>query len=575
MTGDGGIWVLGMGLAGGLALFLFGMDIMTRALRQVAGEYLRTLLAAMTRNRLRGLLAGTLTTAAIQSSSVTTVLMVGFISAGLMTTGQSVAVILGANVGTTVTAQLLAFDVAAWAMPILTVGFFTSFIARRDDLREYGRVVLGLGLIFFGMGLMADAMAPLRSYPPFVALVPSLDNPLLAVLAGAAFTAVVQSSSATTGLLIVMAGQGLITLEPAIALAMGANIGTCVTAFLASIGKPRAAVRCALIHTMINVAGVMLWIGFIGPLADLARAITPGYPMMDPTFRAMAEAPRQIANVHTIFNLGNALLFIWITPWISRLAEWLIPEADRAPETSHAPRHLDPQVLDVPAIALDATRLEVLRLGRLVQDMLGAAWPGLVSGSRLHLDRVYVMDRPVDLLHRAIVEYLRQISLRDLSEAQSGRLMALVRIANDLEHIGDQIATGMITSARKRLDEQIRISPATAQSIARLHEGVLAALHAALDALEAEDADQALAVRATKGRITGIVDDISRHQLMRLHADAPERARTYAREVEMTEALEDIFKTVRRIAKTTLLLADRAPAPDPQPDPRPDSQSGP
>ncbi|MGB5560063.1 MAG: Na/Pi symporter, partial [Paracoccaceae bacterium] len=236
MTAELNQVALGTGLIGGLALFLFGMDILTRALKQVAGDHLKVLLARMTRNRFLGLIAGAFVTAIVQSSSITTVLLVGFISAGLMTASQSVAMILGANIGSTITAQVLAFNVSAIGLPVLALGFFVSFLAPQKTTREYGRMLLGLGLLFFGMTIMSDAMKPLRSFQPFLDFMLTLENPLLAALVGAAFTAVIQSSAATTGILIVMVGHGLIGLESAISLALGANIGTCITAQLAAWG---------------------------------------------------------------------------------------------------------------------------------------------------------------------------------------------------------------------------------------------------------------------------------------------------------------------------------------------------
>ena len=540
---------LAVGLIGGLALFLFGMDILTRALKQVAGDSLKLILARMTGNRLTGLLAGATVTAIAQSSSVTTVLLVGFISAGLMTTGQSVSLILGANIGSTVTAQILAFKVTAIGLPMLSLGFFVSFVAPRKTDREYGRILLGIGLVFFGMAIMSDAMNPLRSYQPFLDFMVSLENPLLAALVGAGFTAVIQSSGATTGILIVMAGQGLIGLEAAIALALGANIGTCVTALLASVGKPREAVRAALIHTLFNVAGVLIWIGFIDELAALARAVS-----------AMAGVaagdgiPRQLANVHTFFNVINALIFVGFTGQITRLVEWLVPDraAPAAPE--FAPKHLDESFLDVPALALDAVRLELLRLGRLVQDILAAAIPAVTSGSPLDIDRLRVMDRPVDLLHRTILKYLRQISLRSLPADQSNLLMGLIRIANDLEHIGDHVATGLVTSARKRIDENVTISPATAGVIAGLHQEVTEALDGAMQALADKDARLASDVRQMKAGFADLVEHVASHEVDRLRADEPKRLQTYSREIELVETLDDIFKIARRIARTEIAL---------------------
>ncbi len=538
---------LTIGLIGGLALFLFGMDIMTRALKQVAGASLKTILARMTGNRFLGLIAGASVTAIIQSSSITTVLLVGFISAGLMTTAQSVAVILGANIGTTITAQILAFKVTALALPMLSAGFFASLIARRKVAREYARILLGLGMVFFGMAIMSDAMVPLRSYQPFLDFMLSLDNVVLAALTGAAFTALVQSSSATTGILIVMIAQGLLSLETAVALALGANIGTCVTALLASIGAPREAVRAALVHTIFNVAGVLIWIGLVDQLSDLARLLAP---------EGTDNLPRQLANVHTFFNVANALLFIGFTKQISTLTEWLLPDRDEAAPPEFAARHLNKKFLDVPALAIDATRLEVLRLGHMLRDLMAQAIPTLTTGSQVEVDYLRVMDRPIDLLHRQIVAYIRRISLGSLPTRQSELLVGLTRIANDMEHIGDLVSVGLVASARKRIDENVTISRATEGVIEALHKEIMRALDGVLTSLETKDVTIAKDVRQMKAAFTELIDEVATFQAERLRADAPKRMQTYAREVELRESFDDIFRIIRRIARTEADIFD-------------------
>lgn len=540
---------LSTGLVGGLALFLFGMDIMTRALKQVAGASMKSILERMTGNRFLGLAAGASVTAIIQSSSITTVLLVGFISAGIMTSTQSVAVIIGANIGTTITAQILAFKVTALALPVLSFGFFVSALAKEKITRERGRILLGLGMVFFGMATMSDAMKPLRSFEPFLAFMLTLDNYLLAAMVGAGLTALVQSSSATTGILIVMAGQGLIGLESAVALALGANIGTCVTALLAAIGKPSEALRAAVIHTLFNVVGVLIWIVFVDQLASFAREISPIQDELDASL-----VPRQLANVHTFFNVFNAILFIGFTKQISNFALWLVPDRPEVAEPKFTPKHLDPEFLDVPALAMNAVRLEVLHLGALVREMLDATIPAVTTGSPVDVDRLRVMDRPVDLLHREIVGYMRKISIASLPADQSNLFMGLIRISNDLEHIGDLVATGMVTSARKRMDENVAISPATASVIASLHREVVDAFDGVLSALESQNIDPAADVRRMKSVFAELVEDIARHEVERLRADEPKRLQTYAREIELTEALDDIFKIICRIAKTEIAI---------------------
>ncbi|MEC7424557.1 MAG: Na/Pi symporter, partial [SAR324 cluster bacterium] len=310
-----------MGLLGGLALFLYGMELMSDGLKKAAGEKMKLILAALSKNRFLGVLTGTVTTAIIQSSSVTTVLLVGFVSAGLMSLSQSVSIIFGANIGTTITAQIIAFKVTKYALLMIAVGFGMLFFSKKEAIRQYGGILLGLGLVFYGMSVMSGTMKPLRTNEDFINLMANMSNPLLGILTAALFTALVQSSSATTGVVIVLAMQGIITLEAGIALSLGANIGTCITAGVASIGKPREAVRVAMVHVFFNTAGVILILPFISPFADLARSFSPvADPSMPVQDALAAVVPRQIANAHTFFNVTMAIIFL---PFTSQLAHFL------------------------------------------------------------------------------------------------------------------------------------------------------------------------------------------------------------------------------------------------------------
>lgn len=540
------------GLFGGLALFLFGMDVMTQALKSAAGDYMKDILGKLTRNRFVGVGMGAFVTAIIQSSSVTTVILVGFISAGLMSMSQSVAVIIGANIGTTITAQILAFNVSKIALPLITLGFLISFTAKRENLRQTGMIVLGLGLVFYGMAIMSTALNPLRSYEPFVHFMVSMQNPILGAAVGMLFTAVVQSSSATTGILIVMASQGLIGLESAIAIAMGSNIGTCVTAGLASISKPREAVRAALVHTIFNVGGVAIWIAFIPQMAEFAQWISPASSGLSGVERLAAETPRQIANVHTFFNVSNAIIFIGFTTHLARLAEWLIPDRPIHIDEAMLPRHLNEDLLQTPPIALEAARQEVNRLGERVLEMVSGIMPAAISGTRGELNEIAAMDKVVDALHLAIVRYLGQVSLRKLTKRQSKELLELVESVNDLEQIGDRIATVMVTSARKRMEEDIHVSPQTAEVLNKYHAEVVKTLEDALKAVTTQDSELAQEVRKRKKDFSRMTREVAAHGLTRLTADAPNRSKTYAREMEIMEILESVFTLARRIAKTQI-----------------------
>ncbi|NIA69802.1 Na/Pi cotransporter family protein [Pelagibius litoralis] len=549
------------GLFGGLALFLFGMDLMTRALKRAAGDHMKELLGKFTRNRIVGVGMGALVTGMVNSSSVTTVILVGFISAGLMSMAQSVSVIMGANIGSTVTAQILAFNVTRFALPMITAGFLLSFLSRAENWREYGRIVLGMGLVFFGMGVMSTAMAPLRSYEPFIDFIATLSHPLAAALVGAAFTAVIQSSAATTGIVIVLAGQNLIGLETAIAVALGANIGTCATAGLAVIGKPREAVRAALVHVLFNVAGVLIWIGLIGELADLVRSISPGAQVLGAA-GANAEAPRQIANAHTIFNVANTLIFIGFTPQIARLVEWMVPDRPLSDEAPLTPKFLDDNLLSTPAIALQNARHEIGRMGDYVHDMLLRSQSAALGESRRELDDLEALDRPVDELHRAIIAYLGRVSLTSLSAEQARILMQLVEIANDLEHVADRVASDIVTSARKRIDERATIRADSIEHINTFYAEVARALSGALAAVMTHDRNAAAGVRGMKRGVSQIARAIERDSFLQLPAGKGPGVHGYVREVELLEILDGVFKIARRIARSELHLADAIAAGD-------------
>ncbi len=538
MTPDLNHYDLWTGLLGGLALFLFGLDILTKALKSLAGDRLKGTLAKLTVNRFVGAGTGAAVTAVIQSSSVTTVLMVGLVSAGLMSMAQSVSVIMGANIGTTVTAQILAFKVTKIALPMIAAGFSMWFLSKNENIRRYGNMLLGLGLVFYGMTVMSGAMAPLRAYPPFLDFIAAMDNRYLSVLIGLAFTAVIQSSSATTGIIIVMAGQGLMDLPMAIAVVLGANVGTCVTAALAAIGKPREAVRAAAVHILFNIAGVLLWLWFIPELAEVARAISPD-----------GAVPRQIANAHTLFNVANTFIFIWFNVQIAQLVEWLIP--DRPMEDGAIkPKYLDRNLLSTPSMALEQVRLEIRRLGIRVNDMFGAVLPAVLCGSRQDLKTVRKMDEDVDALHGYIIEYLRLIGMGDLSSEETREFVSLMQVANDYEHAGDIIETDLVTIGLHRLDENMTVSEATDKVIRKVHGAVSGSLDKTLEAVSNRDSVLAGRVINMKGRINRLANAAASHCAERLIANKPDRLKAYVRETEIIEKFKHLYRLARRIAKT-------------------------
>jgi phosphate:Na+ symporter len=549
---------MGMSLFGGLALFLFGMEQMADALKAAAGERMRDILARLTTNRFMGAVTGAFVTAVIQSSSVTTVLVVGFITAGLMSMAQSIGVIMGANIGTTITAQIIAFKITKAALLMIGVGFTMLFASKNERPKQYGAMLMGLGMVFFGMSIMSDAMHPLRSYQPFLDLMVNMENPLIGILIAAAFTGLIQSSSATTGIVIVMASQGFITLPAGIALAFGANIGTCVTALLASIGKPREAVRAALVHVVFNVAGVALWVGLIDDLAKLVTWLSPAHPELSGLDRLSAEAPRQIANAHTIFNMANTLIFIWFTGQLARLVEWLVPDKPLEEEGMVVqPKYLDEELLTTPSLALDRVRLEVLHMGDTIEAMMKGILPAVISGTRADLLRIQRLDDDVDALHGRTIEYLGKVSKQPLTEAQTQRLVRLMEVVNDLENIGDVIETNLVLLGEERLDQNVKISPATQEVLGRLHKAVSQSVRVAIQAVSQHNEEFARMVIDMKSRISALTDSAALHGAKRLVAEEPNRLPAYTLEIDLIERFKRIYYFAKRMAKTVVAEESR------------------
>jgi len=550
--------LMGMKLFGGLALFLFGMEQMAESLKAVAGERMKLILAKLTTNRFMGAVTGAFVTAVIQSSSVTTVLVVGFITAGLMSLAQSVGVIMGANIGTTITAQIVAFKVTKAALLMVGVGFSMLFASKNERIRQYGTMLMGLGLVFFGMSVMSDAMKPLRSFQPFLDLMIQMENPLIGILVAAGFTGLIQSSSATTGIVIVMASQGFITLPAGIALAFGANIGTCVTALLASIGKPREAVRAAGVHIMFNVAGVLVWIAFIPQLAEFVAWFSPASTELTGTDRLAADTPRQIANAHTIFNVANTLIFIGFTTQFARIVERLIPDSPLEEEgLVIRAKYLDEELLSTPSLALDRVRLEVLHMGESVQQMLDRIMPAILSGDRGSLSEVQDMDDEVDILYEQIVEYMGKISKRSLTDRQTEEFLSLMAAISDLENIGDTIETNLVALGNERIDAGISISAPTRKVLTGFHKVVEKACAGAVQAVSQNNQEVAKLVIAMKDEITELADSAAAHQAQRLVAEEPNRIPAYTIEIDIIEKQKRIYYFAKRMAKSVLISEEK------------------
>ena len=562
VAADSPDWLqLGLGLFGGLALFLGGLQLLSEGMKKAAGQTLTTVLGKLTTNRFKGAVTGAFVTGILNSSTVTTLLVVGFISSGMMTLSQSVGVIMGANIGSTVTAQLLAFNLSAYSLGPVAIGFFMLFSAKRDKVKYYGMMIMGIGLVFYGMGLMSEAMTPLRSYEPFLDILKSLENPAAGILAGAVFTAIVQSSAATVGIAIAMASEGLLGLPAGIALALGANIGTAVTTALMGVlsAKSAEAVRASVVHVAFNVIGVLIWLPLIWLLGDIAVWISPANPELEGTARAAAEVPRQIANANTFFNIVNTLLFIGFTGWFARLAEWLVPE--RAPREGIIiePKFLDEAALAVPSMALQQVRLELGRVGGITLGMLQDIRPAFEQRDKERLADIARRDDEVDILEVEILDYLGRVHQGALTEEESDAFQGLMMATDNMENLADVIETDLVSLGRKAAEMTARSGDETRELLLEVYTTVSSSVEMAVKAVRDNDQRAAESVMMLKDSIRDLSERLLTRKAQRLTEEDRDYLELMRLEMSFVDQMRRIYTLAKRIAKVVLppVLAQR------------------
>ena len=456
-------------LMGGLALFLYGMKMMSDGLELCAGDRLQSILERLTSNRLMGVIVGALITALIQSSSATTVMTVGFVNAGLMTLPQAVGVIMGANIGTTITGQLIALDIGAAAPAIALVGVVMVVFLKKEKTNAIGMIVGGLGILFIGMGMISEAMAPLRTDPTFLSLITAFNNPIIAVLTGAVFTAIIQSSSASIGILQTLANNGLITLQHSVFILFGMNIGTCITAVLSSLSSSRNAKRVALVHLLFNIGGALLF-----SVAVLALPLTAWIAQFTP-----ANPAAQIANFHTLFNVVTTLVLLPLGNGLAALSMKLLPQEKEASVPAIEITRIPEQRLGNVTISLHEISELLNRMYNLVQSSLDEAFRGLTT---LEWDKEKILEQEseIDAMHRKIIDAIPYVATARMNVEDSRRLNVLFKINNDLERMGDHVLN-LSEHASQILKEKQKITPEAHQELADLRTILTAALLPAIE----------------------------------------------------------------------------------------------
>ena len=570
-----------VGLAGGLAFFLYGMEKMSDGMKRSTGDKMRVILAALTQNRVVGLIAGAFVTCVIQSSSATTVMLVSFVQAGLMSFANSLAVILGADIGTTITAQLIAFKLTDYALMMIAIGFGMQMLSKNENTKNIGNVILGFGILFFGMKLMSDAMKPLRTYPAFIQMLEGLENPLLGIMAGAVFTALVQSSSAFTGVVIVLAQQGLITLEAGIPMIFGANIGTCVTAGIASIGMSREAKRVALAHVIFKIGGVLLFIFWIPKFAEMIRLIADYFG---------SGTARQVANAHTIFNVTIALLFLPFTSWFGRLIVKLFPDKKQELEIKPAVIYLDDNMIETPVLAINLARAEISRMAKLLERMLRAIIVPFMSDpnqirrekslepaeKKLLLREVpskdehfpqltlieglIMREEKIDYLQAKIKDYLIDVSRQNVSSNQADEIYGMMSIVKDMESIGDIVHRNMVPLIAKKQAIELDFSEEGKEELMIYHEKVCRQIRLLKEAFAQKDLDIADQIMKSERKYLDLESQYRVRHLQRLLGQQHQTVRTHEIHIELMDLMKQIIVYSSNIAVTfTRSIAKSSP----------------
>ena len=472
-----------IGIMGGLGLFLYGMNLMGEALEKAAGSKLKKIIELLTSNIFMGVIVGTIVTAIIQSSSATTVMVVGFVNAGIMTLPQAVGVIMGANIGTTVTAQLVSIDINGLAPIALGIGIILYLFGGKPKTKHIAEVLIGFGILFTGMDFMKEAVKPLAGYSGFTnALLTFGKYPILGLLLGFGITAIIQSSSASMGMLVVLASQGLIPLNSALPILYGQNIGTCVTSLLSSIGASISARRAALIHLMFNVLGTIIFLIFLNGI--VVKAVV----YMDPD-----NVARQIANVHTIFNITSTLMLLPFNKIIIKLATKLAPDNNTEDDDTKVVKFIDDRMIETPSIALVNVEKETLRMGEKSRESLDSAMTGIFEKSEKDLSNTLKKEKVINELQKTILNYLLKLSKAPLNEESREVIDSLFNTVNDIERIGDH-AENLAELGKSSIVNDVVFSDNARSELSDMYNKVLSTYTYSLESMRTSDVDLACKV---------------------------------------------------------------------------------
>ena len=499
---------IAISLIGGLGMFLYGMNVMGDGLQKAAGEKLKKIIEMLTTNKIMGVLVGTLVTAIIQSSSATTVMTIGFVNAGIMSLQQAVGVIMGANVGTTVTAQLVSFNIEKYAPIAIGNGMAFWFFTKKKNVKNISEILIGFGILFVGMNFMKAAAAPVSEMPQVHdAMLYLSKNPVLGILAGFVITGTIQSSSASIGILIVLASQGLLPITAALPVLYGDNIGTCVTSLLSTVGASRNARRAAIMHLCFNVIGTLLFIIVLSkPIVALVTSI-------DPT-----NVPRQIANAHTLFNVVNVIVLLPFSSYLVKLATKLVPYTeDEDLENIHTTKFLDERILETPSIALSNTVDEVIRMASRSTRALDSAYDAVKTFSHEKREKTFEYEKMINTLQLDITNFLFALSNRNLSDLERIKADVLFHIVNDIERVGDH-ADNIAEISQFMEDKKVKFTDDATKELDTLFELASKNFYDSITALKTSDFELAATITDREREINILEQNARNSHMVRLRS---------------------------------------------------------
>ena len=539
------------GLLGGLAVFIYGMNMMSECLQKAAGDKMKSILALLTKNPLLGVLAGALTTAVLQSSSATTVMAIGFVSAGLMNLPQAISIIFGANIGTTMTAQIIAFKISDYIYVIIFIGFLISFVTKSEKVKSIGQTIFAFGLLFLGIETMGDVMKPLASSPVFTDLIGRVAHiPVLGVAVGTLMTLVVQSSSATIAVLQNFASQpgadgvtSILGLTGAIPILLGDNIGTTITALLASIGQSKDAKRTAVAHCIFNISGCLLFIWFVKPFADLIQSISPKGPEIE-------VISRQIANAHTVFNITMTLIWVCLINVMVKIVMTLIPDGKKGVEDPGSPIYLDENIISQPVAALRLVAKEIFRMSDQVRGILGETIELVKNEEVRSIDSLREKGEQVERLGKCITEYLASLfSSGSLTEQQAAQTASLMCVLSDVERMG----TLSVEMAECMLEKSDRKYKYTQEAMDELQKSLKVLNKMFCDSLKALQGDPGIQAGKMMKRKDKLLDlDI---KMRKAHIERVNKGKCKA---SLTAPFTNILHLIDRMGNSCINLADVA-----------------